>query len=194
MPSDDDERSGRDDDADGDDDDVQFPPQIEDLLDDLESDRKKFLRDKEFAKGGEIQKYIGTVLYPRLTDIMELSAHMTLDTYSLCASTANEVNRLRMLVAENFKKLGVEVPAALPGVGTENLDKLQQAFYALGNLLGDRLPKDKEIEAAYNRCSNAIVALTTDLTGFTPVPEEVETAVAPAPAPAPAAPAPEGAS
>lgn len=144
----------------------RLPPQLARKFEELEKHRKKLLRDQAFARPEQLRMFVGTVLYPSITDLLENLAFGFMDAYGLAVSNANQLRRLHAWTADNLNRLGADLESGhVPGVSTEVLDDFQQAFFALGVLLQKKLPNDKETESAYNLCAKMLSEMVRELMG-----------------------------
>jgi hypothetical protein len=144
----------------------RLPPQLARKFEELEKHRKKLLRDQAFARPEQLRMFVGTVLYPSITDLLENLAFGFMDAYGLAVSNANQLRRLHAWTADNLNQLGADLESGhMPGVSTEILDDFQQAFFALGVLLQKKLPNDKETESAYNQCAKMLSEMVRELMG-----------------------------
>jgi len=156
--------------ADNDRDDVvQLPPAFLKFQGQLKADKKTLMRDKAYAQSPEqLRAFIGTHLFQRLDEFVQLMGLALYDTYGLAVSSENQIQRMRAVYGKALAKLGADVDGEegdLPGVSPEVLDEFQQYFFALGSLLQKRLPDDKEVEAAFNKCAEALGDMVADLLG-----------------------------
>lgn len=144
----------------------QLPPQLRGKLDEMEKSRKKVLKDPNFARADQLKVFVGTVLMPQVSDFLETLSLAFMDAYGLSVSNANQMRRLHGWVVEEMNRLGADVgDPELPDVSSEVIDDLQQAFFALGQLLEKKLPGDEETEAAYNRVAKMMSDLVAELMG-----------------------------
>jgi len=145
----------------------ELPPQFVKLMAQLKEDRKKLLRENAYANPEQLRSFMGQFIFTRMTEMVELMGFALYDVYSLAVSNANQQQRMRSVMNKELRKLGADVSdEELPGPSTDGLDDLQQAFYSLGTLLSKKLPEDKEVQEAYNRCAQALSDLTGDLMGY----------------------------
>jgi hypothetical protein len=152
-----------------DDDQMELPPAFLKFQEQLKTDRKALLRDKAFAQSPEqLRAFIAQFLFPRLNELVSLMGLALYDTYGLAVSSENQIQRMRAVYGKALKKLGADVEdeeGDLPGLSPEILDEFQQAFYALGSLLQKKLPEDKEMERAYNKCAEILGDMVAELMG-----------------------------
>jgi len=156
--------------ADNDRDDVvQLPPAFLKFQGQLKTDKKTLMREKAYGQSPEqLRAFIGTHLFQRLDEFVQLMGLALYDTYGLAVSSENQIQRMRAVYGRALAKLGADVDGEqgdLPGVSPEVLDEFQQYFFALGSLLQKRLPDDKEVEAAFNKCAEALGDMVADLLG-----------------------------
>lgn len=146
---------------------IELPPAIEQFIGKLKSDRKKLMKDPAFGRPDQLRVYVGTYLYPRLIEAIEMLAGASFDTYALAVSNMNGLQRLHAFTVGHLDELGAELDrdAPLPGVSPEVMDDFQQAFYALGVVLRAKLPEDEEAEGAYNRCAELLGEMVAELMG-----------------------------
>jgi hypothetical protein len=149
---------------------VQLPPAFEKLITQLKNDRKMLMREKSYADPAQLRAFIGQFLFARLAEMVEMIGLGLYDTYGLAVSNANQLQRMRAVYSRALHKLGADVGDGdeLPGVSTEVLDELQQAFYALGTLLQKKLPDDKETEESYNKVAELLAETVSQLMGIEP--------------------------
>jgi hypothetical protein len=152
-----------------DDDQMELPPAFLKFQEQLKTDRKALLRDKAFAQSPEqLRAFIAQFLFPRLNELVSLMGLALYDTYGLAVSSEKQIQRMRAVYGKALKKLGADVEdeeGDLPGLSPEILDEFQQAFYALGSLLQKKLPEDKEMERAYNKCAEILGDMVAELMG-----------------------------
>lgn len=148
-------------------DEFELPPAFQKLIGQLRADRKTLMREKGYASSDQLRAFVGQYLFARLTEMVEVLGAALYDTYSLAVSNANQIHRMRSVYSRALHKLGADVDeeGGLPGVSTELLDELQQAFYALGSVLQKKLPDDAEAQEAYNACAMLLGKLTAALMG-----------------------------
>jgi len=148
---------------------VQLPPAFLKFQGQLKTDRKMLLREKAYAQSPEqLRAFIAQFLFPRLDEFVQLMGLALYDTYGLAVSSENQIQRMRAVYGKALAKLGADVDGEegeLPGVSPEVLDEFQQYFYALGSLLQKRLPEDKEVETAFNKCAEVLGDMVADLLG-----------------------------
>jgi hypothetical protein len=125
------------------------------------------MREKAFADPAQLRAFIGTYVYPRLIEAVKMLGAATYDTYSLAVSNANGLQRLHAFTVQELQNVGADLDSdsELPGVSPEVMDDFQQAFYALGVVLKDKLPGDKETQDAYNRCAELLGEMVGELMG-----------------------------
>lgn len=144
----------------------RLPPQLARKFEEMEKHRKKLMREAAFARPDQLRMFIGTVLYPSMTELIENLAFAFMDAYGLAVSNANQLRRLHAWSVDTFNRLGADLAEGnVPGVSTEVLDDFQQAFFALGVLLQKKLPEDKETEDAYNLCAQMLGEMVRELMG-----------------------------
>lgn len=150
-------------------DEVQLPPAFMKFQAQLKADRKNLLRDKAYAQSPEqLRAFIAQFIFPRLDEFVALMGLALYDTYGLAVSSENQLQRMRAVYGKALKKLGADVEdedGDLPGLSPEILDEFQQAFYAMGTLLQKKLPEDKEMEEAYNKCAEILGDMVAELMG-----------------------------
>jgi hypothetical protein len=160
------------------DDEVELPPAFLKFQAQLKADRKNLLRDEAFAKSPEqLRAFIAQFMYPRLNDFVQLMGLALYDTYGLAVSSESQIQRMRAVYGKALEKLGADVEdetGDLPGVSPEVLDEFQQYFFALGTLLQKKLPDDKEVQTAFNKCAEALSDMVADLLGEEDDEEEEE--------------------
>lgn len=152
-----------------DDEEVQLPPAFLKFQAQLKTDRKLLLRDKAYGQSTEqLRAFIAQYLFTRMNEFVDLMGLAIFDTYGLAVSSENQIQRMRAVYGKALKKLGADVEdetGDLPGVSPEVLDEFQQHFYALGSLLQKKLPEDKEVEKAFNKCAEVLGDMVADLLG-----------------------------
>lgn len=175
----------------------RLPPMIQKLVQSLEADRKKLMKDKGFNDPEQLRNFIGTYAYPRMTQFVKMLAAALADTYELGVSNMNTQRRFSAMVISELNDLGsdIEHDGPLPGVSADSLDDLQQAMYALAALLEKKLPDDKETQDAFNKCAEIMSDMQAELVGEPgdsdrDEPDEPDSASSP-PSAEPAAPAPQ---
>jgi hypothetical protein len=147
---------------------VQLPPAFLKFQGQLKADRKALLRDKAYAQSPEqLRAFIAQFLFPRLDEFVQLMGLALYDTYGLAVSSENQIQRMRAVYGKALAKLGADVDEQgdLPGVSPEVLDEFQQYFYALGTLLSKKLPEDKEVQTAFNKCAESLGDMVAELMG-----------------------------
>lgn len=144
----------------------KLPPQLQVKFDDLEKHRKRLLKDAAFLRPDQLRLHVGTTLYPAIVDIIQDLAYAFLDTYGLAVSNTNQIRRMHTWAVDEFNRLGADVgDSDVPGVSTEVLNDFQQAFFSIGALLQKKLPEDKEMQDAYNRCAKIVAEMVRELMG-----------------------------
>lgn len=146
----------------------RLPPALEQFLGKLKADKKKLMKDKAFkADPDQQRRFLGLYLYPSLEGMFRMLAGLALEAYGLAASNTNELRRLHGFVVEELNDLGADLPddMGVPGVSPAVLDQFQQAFYALGSLLQEKVPDDPELEQSFNKCAEALSEVVGELMG-----------------------------
>jgi hypothetical protein len=146
----------------------QLPPQLEELLRDVEKDRKALLKTAAYGKSPEqMRQFIAQFVLPRMAVMIEIFGTALFDTYQLASSNTRQQQKLHRWTAKHLRALGAEVNDndVLPGVGDELIQRFSEAFYAIGTMLATKLPDDKEMESTYNRCAAAFDELLKELMG-----------------------------
>lgn len=149
--------------------DVELPPAIEKALTQLKKSRRHLLRTKEYGETvKQLQAFIGQYTYPELSQLTQLFGAMFMDAYSVAVSNANQLQRMQTFMVREFQKLGADIDedAPLPGVSSEVIDEFQQAFYAVGAKLSEKLPEDSEMQEVWNRCAGLLSEVVRDLMGM----------------------------
>lgn len=148
---------------------IQIPPAFEAFVGKLRGDKKKLMKDKAFGSSAEqLRGFIGTFTYPRFTEMVKLFASGVFEAYSLAASNTEQLRRLHAFVVEELDHLRGElddIDSDRRGVNPAIMDEFQQAFFALGAQLKEKLPEDKDTEAAYNRCIELLGDVVNELLG-----------------------------
>ena len=149
--------------------DVELPPAVEKMMTQFKKSRRHLLRTKEYGeKVKQLQAFIGQYVYPELTEMTQLFGAMFMDGYSIAVSNANQLQRMQTFVVRELQKLGADIDedTPLPGVSSEVIDEFQQAFYAVGAKLNEKLPHDPEMQAVWNRCAGLLSDVVRDLMGM----------------------------
>lgn len=149
--------------------DVELPPAIEKALTQLKKSRRHLLRTKEYGdQVKQLRAFIGQYTYPELSQLTQLFGAMFMDAYSVAVSNANQLQRMQTFVVREFQKLGADIDedTPLPGVSSEVIDEFQQAFYAVGAKLSEKLPDDPEMQEVWNRCAGLLSDVVRDLMGM----------------------------
>jgi hypothetical protein len=148
---------------------MQLPPAFETFVGRIRSDKKKLMKDKAFGQSADqLRGFIGTFIYPRITEQVKLFASAVFETYSLAASNAEGLRRLHSFVTEELEHIRNELDdmdSDRRGVNPAVMDEFQQAFYALGTILKEKLAEDEDAQAAYNRCGELLSEMVLDLMG-----------------------------
>jgi hypothetical protein len=156
------------DDTRDDDREVELPPAFLKFQAQLKADRKMLLRDKAYGQSAEqLRAFIAQYVFQRLNESVQLMGLAIYDTYGLAVSSENQIQRMRAVYGKALAKLGADVDekGELPGVSPEVLDEFQQNFYALGTLLQAKLPDDKDVQTAFNKCAEVLGDMVADLLG-----------------------------
>ena len=146
----------------------ELPPQLEQLLRDIDKDRKSLLRTAAYGKNPEqLRQYIAQFVLPRLGQLIEIFGTALFDTYQLSSSNARKTQRMHRWAADHFRALGREVNDndILQDIGDDLIERFSEAFYAIGTKLQEKLPEDKEMEDTYNRCAVIFDELLRELQG-----------------------------
>lgn len=149
---------------------VELPPHVENLLLELKRSQKELLRTKDFGeKVQQLRGFAGLHMYAQIIKIVKLFGAMFVDCYSIAVSNANQLQRMQSFVVRELQKLGADVDdeAPLPGVSNEVIDEFQQAFFAVGAKLNEKLPEDAEMQKVWNRCAEMFSDMVRDLMGMT---------------------------
>lgn len=143
---------------------MQLPPQLEKFLDELRADRKRLLKDQVFEDPKQLRQFVGQFLLPRIEDMFRTLAGLGLEAYGLAASNTTELRRLHAFTVGQLNDLGADLSNVRPpGVSPDVLNAFNEAFYALGTLLSEKYPEDKDTEEAYNRCEQAVAVMVKQL-------------------------------
>lgn len=148
---------------------VELPPPFEKLIEEIRSDRKVLLRESAYTDPVQLRAFIGQYLYPRIMAAVKLLAGGMVDTYGLAVSNTNHLHRLHAEMSRQLYKLGADVDDRemdLPGPSPELLDEFQQAFYAVGNGLQQKLPNDEEMQKLWNRAASILSSIQSELMGY----------------------------
>jgi len=150
---------------------VELDPKLVEILDGLEDDRKKLLRDKNFQQAPQLRQWIAQFMVERLIQFGQFFGLAFEDAYSFSVSNLNEVRRLRKFTIEQFKKLGVDIPRdELPGPDEEEeelIDAMQESFSSLANLLSDKIPDDPDIAKALEDLNECMTDVVEELMPYT---------------------------
>lgn len=146
---------------------IELPPLLEKFSGKLKDDRRTLLKDKAYEKPEQLRQFIGQYLYPRLEEMFRMLGGATVDTYGVAVSNSTQLQRMHAFFVDELQRLGSDIGHndPLPGVGADVLDDFQQAFYALGALLNEKLPEDKQVEGAFNKCAGLIGEMVGQLMG-----------------------------
>ena len=146
---------------------VELPPQLEELLQDLKGDRKTLLKSKAYERPDQLRQFIAQVVIPRFSEMIEIFGTALYDTYQLSASNARQQQKMHRWAAKHLRTLGAEVSDndLTQELAADRIDAFSQAFYALGSKLQEKLPEDKEMQEVWNRCAKEFDALLADLMG-----------------------------
>jgi hypothetical protein len=146
---------------------VELPPVLVQFLNAVRADQKRLLKDKSFANADQLRKFVSLNLMERFIQAVEMLGTTALDLQQLGVSNATQLQRMRRWTAKHLRKLGAEVSdgEAFAGIGTEQVDALGQAFYALGSHLQVKYPNDKDTEARFNDARTAYNQLVEALMG-----------------------------
>jgi len=145
----------------------QLPPQLEELLRDIEKDRRSLLRTAAYNKPDQLRQYVAQFVLPRLAQLIEIFGTALFDTYQLSASNARQLQKMHRWTAKHLRGLGAEVNDndVLKDVGDDLIERFSEAFYAVGTKLAEKLPEDKEMQEVYNRCATVFDELLKELQG-----------------------------
>lgn len=146
---------------------IELPPLMQQFIDNVKADRKQLMRTKEYQQPAQLQAFIGQFLYPRLIEMFEMLGAAGMDTYGLSVSNATQLQRLHSWTVGQLQAMGSDIDhdAPLPGVSSDVMEDFQQAFYALGVVLREKLPEDKEAESAFNKCAGLLGEMVGQLMG-----------------------------
>jgi hypothetical protein len=153
---------------------IELPPVLVQFLNTVRADQKKLLKDKTFANPDQLRKFISLNLMERFVQAVEMLGTTAYDIHQLSISNATQLQRMRRWTAKHLRKLGAEVSdgEAFAGVGTEQIDALGQAMYALGTHLQTKYPGDKDTEVRFNTFVLAYNQLIETLMGDQGVDDE----------------------
>jgi hypothetical protein len=147
----------------------ELAPGIQRFRDGLENERKKLLRDKSgnrptFSDPEQLRQFIAQYLYPQMIGMVEMFGLAFQDVYSTAMSNVRDMAALRKWSVRNFQAAGVNVSEdGGGGVSEKVLNDVMQEFYALGALLGRKLPGDAEVEAQWNAVAERLGTLYSEL-------------------------------
>jgi hypothetical protein len=146
---------------------IELPPALVQFLNMLQADQKKLLKDKSFSNPDQLRKFISLTLMERFVQAVEMLGTTMYDLHTLAVSNATQLQRQRQWTAKHLRKLGAEVSdgEAFAAVGTDQVNALGQALYALGSHLGTKYPSDKDTEAKFNEMALAYNQLVAALMG-----------------------------
>lgn len=150
----------------GDEIEYELPAEIENLLEQLKEDRKLLLRNKAFAQPEQLRAFIGQYLFERLDQIVEHLAGFTAEVFQVTGSNTGQLAKMRKLMVTHLRKLGADIEEAefeTPMVSMEAINDFQEAFYAIGALLEKKLPKDPDMQEAWNRAVSTLDDMIREL-------------------------------
>lgn len=152
----------------------ELPPQLEALIRDIDKDRKSLLRTAAYNKPEQLRQYLAQFVLPRIAQLIEIFGTALYDTYQLSASNARQIRKVHRWTATHLRSLGAEVNDndVIQDVASDSIEQFSEAFYALGTKLQEKLPEDKEMQEAYNRCATAFDTLLAELMGEQDFPED----------------------
>lgn len=152
----------------------ELPPQLEALIRDIDKDRKSLLRTAAYNKPEQLRQYIAQFVLPRIAQLIEIFGTALYDTYQLSASNARQIRKVHRWTTTHLRSLGAEVNDndVIQDVASDSIEQFSEAFYALGTKLQEKLPEDKEMQEAYNRCATAFDTLLAELMGEQDFPED----------------------
>ena len=146
---------------------VELPPALVQFINLIQTDQKKLLKDKNFANPDQLRKFIALNLMERFVQTIEMLGTTMYDLHQLGVSNATQLQRQRQWTAKHLRKLGAEVSdgEAFANIGTDQINALGQALYALASHLKAKYPEDKETEAKFNAMAMAFNQLVEALMG-----------------------------
>ncbi len=146
---------------------IELPPALDQFLAIIRGEQKHLLKEKAFANGDQLRKFLALTVMERLAQSIEMLGTTMYDLHSLGVSNARQLQIQREWTAKHLRKLGAEVSDGEPfgGQGTEKIDALGQALYGLGTYLQSKHGGDKEMEARFNGVMHAFNQLVESLMG-----------------------------
>jgi hypothetical protein len=143
-------------------DEKDLPPIFRKLIGDVRNDRKTLLRDKAYENPAQLRAFVAQYLYPRLIDVVKILGQASYDTYQLAQSTAIESTRFQKYVV---RELDLDDDGGSGGVNPDILDDMQEAMYALGSVLQQKMPEDQEVMDAFNAVAGRMADAVGELMG-----------------------------
>jgi hypothetical protein len=155
---------------------IELPPALVQFIDLIQKDQKLLLKDKSFANADQLRKFISLNLMERFVQTIEMLGTTMYDLHQLAVSNATQLQRQRQWTAKHLRKLGAEVSdgEAFASVGTEQINALGQAIYALASHLKERYPADKDTEVKFNAMAMAYNQLVEALMGDQSTEDDVD--------------------
>lgn len=155
--------------VDGEEMEIELPPQLERLIEQMNDDRKRLLKTAAYGKDpNQLRQFMAQFLIPRMTALVELLGVATYDVYQLSSSNARQLHKLHRWTAKGLREAGVEVndnDLLKEGVGDDIIEQFSGAVYALGTMLQQKLPDDAEVQTAYNKVADSFAQLLAELQG-----------------------------
>ncbi len=155
---------------------IELPEPLVDYIELLKEDQTKLLKDKAFANGDQLRKFLANVMVERMITFVEMAGTSMLDTHMLAVSNTKQLRGMRRWTAEHLRGLGVKVSDGepFPGVGTDEINEFGDAFHALGSYLQEKYPDDEECQKHHNKLVEAFQRLIMALNGNQSVPDAEE--------------------
>jgi hypothetical protein len=146
---------------------IELPPALVQFIRMIQTDQKKLLKDKSYANADQLRKFVSLNLMERFVQVIEMLGTTMFDLHQLSVSNATQLQRQRKWTAKHLRKLGADVSdgEAFANVGTDQINALGQALYALASHLKANYPTDQETEAKFNAMAMAYNQLVEALMG-----------------------------
>lgn len=146
---------------------IELPPALVQFIQLIQKDQKMLLKDKNYANADQLRKFVSLNLMERFVQTIEMLGTTMYDLHQLSVSNATQLQRQRQWTAKHLRKLGAEVSdgEAFANIGTDQINALGQALYALASHLKANYPTDQETEAKFNAMAMAYNQLVEALMG-----------------------------
>jgi len=155
---------------------IELPPALVHFIRLLQTDQKKLLKEKSFANADQLRKFVALNLMERFIQTIEMLGTTMYDLHQLGVSNATQLQRQRQWTAKHLRKLGAEVSdgEAFANIGTEQINALGQALYALASHLKAKYPTDQETAAKFDAMALAYNQLVEALMGDQSTEDDVD--------------------